>query len=118
MSYYLKNFEVNSYERIAKAIITDIKNFDKLNFVKPKKKKLKLFLLYFRSITLRSIRKILTISQKIFLNRTTKIHKYKKITKLDELTKKVESLSKIIGVSKRVKINELEENLFLLEKEL
>ena len=118
LKYYLKNFEINSYERIAKTIITDIKNFDKLNFIKPKKKELKLFLLLFRSIALRSIRKIIAILRKIFLNRVTKIHKYHKITKLDEFTRKVESLSKIIGISKKVKIKELEENLFLLEEEL
>ncbi len=115
LKYFLKNFEITSYQRIAKTIITDVKNFDKLNFIKPKKKKLKLFLLFFRSISLRSIRKIIAIFRKIFLNRETQIHKYHKITKIDELNKKVETLSKIISLEKKLRTQQISENLFVLE---
>ena len=116
LKYYLKNFEVTSYERISKAISYDIKNFDKLPLKKIKKNKIKSLLMYLNSLIIRILNKNYEIFSKMFSSKLiSRSYKYSVNTEISDLNDKVQILSRIIDLNKKIFTKKLKKNLFLLK---
>ena len=113
--YFLKNFESESCEEIAKVIVNDINNFDDILVKSAKKNMILSSLNFLRSFIIRLINKNIEIMSKVLLKKEiSRSYKYPVDLNIADLDEKIQKLSNIINLQKKVETKKISKNLFFL----